>query len=141
MHYLHVVIFLFSTNLYNFAFSTYSYGRLGFFSFCVLAFMFLCLWLLAIMFCSQRGAKKVSAHGLYAIIKLYVISIYILCIICMWSLFCSVRVYVSLHFLPSFLEDQVFFFPCFGFYVYVFGVQLLFFALCFEFNFSVILQT
>ena len=28
-----------------------------------------------------------------------------LCIICMWSLFCSVRVYISLHFLPTLLED------------------------------------
>ena len=26
----------------------------------------------------------------------------ILCIICVWSLFCSVRVYISLHFLPIF---------------------------------------
>ena len=49
----------------------------------------------AIMFCSQRGAKKVSARGLYVIIKIYVIYIYILCIICMWSLFYSVRVFKS----------------------------------------------
>ena len=27
----------------------------------------------------------------------------ILCIICVWSLFCSVRVYISLHFLPILL--------------------------------------
>ena len=31
MHYLHVVIVLFSTSLYKSAFSTYSFGRLGFF--------------------------------------------------------------------------------------------------------------
>ena len=41
----------------------------------------------------------------------------ILSIICMWSLFCSVRVYISLHFLPILLENQYFFFLYFRFYV------------------------
>ena len=29
----------------------------------------------------------------------------ILCVICVWPLFCSIRVYASLHFLPIFLEN------------------------------------
>ena len=55
--------------------------------------------------------------------------------ICMWSLFFSVRVYESLHFLPIILENYVFFFPCFGFDV---SLSLAFsfypFVLYFEFN-------
>ena len=60
---------------------------------------------------------------------------YFLCIIWMWSLFCSVRVYISLHFFTySFWKLgfllAVFWFLCF----YIFGFWLLFFVLYFEFN-------
>ena len=46
----------------------------------------------------EGSQKKVSVHGLHVIIKLYVIQVYVLCIICMWPLLFSVRVYISLHF-------------------------------------------
>ena len=39
----------------------------------------------------------------------------ILCIICMWSLFCSVRICINLHFLSILLMKLGFVFLCFGF--------------------------
>ena len=45
MYYLLVVIILFCTGLYKSAFSSYSFGKTRFSSFCVLVFLFLYLWL------------------------------------------------------------------------------------------------
>ena len=57
----------------------------------------------------------------------------ILCIIPVWSLFCSIRVYKSLHFLLVHLVFVLlcFIFSCFCFFVFLY---LCCFALCFEFN-------
>ena len=63
------------------------------------------------IYASQRSRCAVS-FGLYMIIQSNPWNINlkelwncILCIICMWSLFCSVRVYISLQFLPILLEN------------------------------------
>ena len=62
----------------------------------------------------------------------------ILCIIPVWSLFCSVRVYKSLHFLPILLVKLGFVFLCFSFSCSCISVFLFLylcsFALSFEFN-------
>ena len=62
----------------------------------------------------------------------------ILCIIPVWSLFCSVRVYKRLHFLPILLVKLGFVFLCFSFSCFCISVFLFLylcsFALSFEFN-------
>ena len=59
----------------------------------------------------------------------------ILCLISVWSLFCSVRVYISLHFLPMILVKLDFRLSVFWFFVFLYLWVLIFsFALCFEFN-------
>ena len=68
----------------------------------------------------EGSQKKVSARGLYVVIKTYVLYIYILYIICMRSFFCSVRVYIILLFLPILLEKWFVLFLRFGFYVFIF---------------------
>ena len=50
MHDLHVVIFLFSTDLFKSAFYTYLFGKLGFCFSLFWLFMFLYLWFLAFIF-------------------------------------------------------------------------------------------
>ena len=50
IHCLHVFIVLFSTGLYKSAFSTYTFGNLGFCSSIFWFFMFLYLWFLAFIF-------------------------------------------------------------------------------------------
>ena len=40
---------------------------------------------------------------------------FILRIICLWSLFCSIQVYASQHFLPILLEASFFVYQCFLF--------------------------
>ena len=55
--------------------------------------------------------------------------------ISVWPLFCSVRVYISLHFLPMILVKLVFHLSVFQFFVFLYLWVLIFsFALCFEFN-------
>ena len=44
----------------------------------------------------------------------------VLYIICVWSIFCSVRVYVSLHFLPILLVKLVFRLSVFWFSMFLF---------------------
>ena len=62
----------------------------------------------------------------------------ILCIIPVWSLFCSIRVYKSLHFLQILLVKLGFVFLCFGFSCFCISVFLFLyicsFAISFEFN-------
>ena len=55
------------------------------------------------------------------------------CIIPVWSLFYSVRVYKSLHFLPILLVKLGFRLSMFQFFVFLF-LYLCSFALCFELN-------
>ena len=57
----------------------------------------------------------------------------ILCVIPVWSLFCSVRVYKGLHFLSILLVKLGFRLSMFYFFVFLF-LHLCSFALCFEFN-------
>ena len=57
----------------------------------------------------------------------------ILCIIPVWSLFCSVQVYKSLHFLPILLVKLGFCLSMFQFFVFLF-LYLCSFVLSFEFN-------
>ena len=50
----------------------------------------------------------------------------ILCIICMWSVFCSVRIYISLHFLPAFFVKLGFGLSVFWFFMFLYFLFLLF---------------
>ena len=59
----------------------------------------------------------------------------ILCIIRVWSLFCSARVYISLHFLPVLLVKLGFRLSVFQFVVFLYlWLSIFSFALCFELN-------
>ena len=63
---------------------------------------------------------------LYLNITLKELRNFILCIIHVGSLFCSVRVYISLHFLPIIFVKLGFVFLCFSFSCFcIFGFQLL----------------
>ena len=78
-----------------------------------------------IMFLSQRGAKKGYHLKDYMLQQKVIPEIQhlkglrncISCIFSMWSLFCSVQVYIILHFGPILLEKQVFVILCFDFYL------------------------
>ena len=56
---------------------------------------------------------------------------YILCIFSLWSLFCSVRVYIRLHFLPMILVKLVFRLSVFSFFVFLYlWLSIFSFTLC-----------
>ena len=79
--------------------------------------------------------KKASAHGLYVIIKLYVIRIYMLCIICLWSLFFQYE-FMQVHiFYLSFWKTRSFSFCVLVLMsLYLWFLVFIFFVLYFEFN-------
>ena len=60
----------------------------------------------------------------------------ILCVVGVWSLFCSVRVYIILHFLPILLVKLSFRLSMFWLFIFLFlwFLDFSFSVLCFEFN-------